>query len=82
MGSQSHLGVVRARALIAQIETLSRESIEKAGEVDCSRIAAALDDALDDLSTRPMLMLYLAAYLSRCVTGSVPDHRLWTPPFL
>lgn len=82
MGSTAHPGVARAQALLAQIERLSRESAAKSGEVDCSVLAQLLDEALDSLAGRQMLLVYLATYLSRCVSGAVPDYRDWLPPIL
>lgn len=71
---------VQARALLSEIERLSRESIATSGEIDVTMLADVLDTHLDNLRERQALMRYLAAYLSRCVTKSMPDYRVWSPP--
>jgi hypothetical protein len=60
--------------LLAEIEVISRRPT-----LDPVALMQALDDALDDLSTREATLRYLGCYLSRCVTGSVPDYRIWEP---
>lgn len=82
MGSFAHAGLESAKALLAQMERVSRESVSRSGKVDYEALREILDDALDDLSTRPMVMLYLVAYLSHCLAGSIPDRQTWSPPFL
>lgn len=63
------VAVDSARLLLSQIEAVAR------GRGEPAQIAALLEQALTDEAT----LLYLAIYLSRCLTGSVPDYRIWLP---
>lgn len=81
MGSVSpRIKVEFARALLTELERESRSSIAANGEIDVPALAGILDAALDNLAHRDAVVFFLAAYLSRCLTGSVPDHTRWNPP--
>ena len=80
MAPSAHQGVARAKELLAQIERLAHKSAAQGGEVDCVALGVLLDEALDNLASRQILVAYLAAFLARCVSGSVPDYRDWHPP--
>lgn len=69
-----------ARFLLATLHHESRTMIRTQGDIDCDSLAAILESSLDDLRTREKTICFLAAYLSRCVTGSVPDYATWHPP--
>lgn len=73
-------GAARAQALLAQIERVSREAASRSAEPDCDALVILLDDALDSLADRRAFLAYIALFLSRCVTGSIPSHRDWLPP--
>lgn len=71
---------VQARALLSELERQSRKSIAEAGEIDVPVLSEILETALQNQNEREALVAYLAAYLARCLSGSIPDYRLWDPP--
>lgn len=73
-------GLEFCRRLFVDLERESRRSIAQTGEISVPALGVILDAGLDNLAHRDELVAYLSAYLSRCVTGSVPDHRHWEPP--
>lgn len=68
------------RTLLSELERISKESIARSGEIDIALLTQAIDSALDDLRQRDEVLHFLAAYLGRCLTGSIPDLRRWEPP--
>lgn len=50
----------------------------KRDEIDLSH--TLLKAALDDPARRDDVVAYLAAYISRCLSGVIPDLDRWTPP--
>lgn len=80
MGSAAHRAsddsrYAAARALLSTIEGSARTYPNP----DIPAIVSAIDSALDDLRDREATLLFLAAYLSRCLTGSVPDYTIFEP---
>lgn len=68
-----------ARSLFVEIETANRLSLARRGTEDVGASFELLEGALDNLLIREAVLRYIAAYLSRTTTGSIPDHRHWIP---
>lgn len=64
-----------ARDLLARLQHESRTMVLECGEVDPGALATLLQAGMDD----PETVRFLAAFLSRCIAGSVPDFRTWHP---
>jgi hypothetical protein len=69
-----------ARDFLAAFELDCRRQIARRGEMDSVALAKLLEDGLDDLAQREQLLLFLAGFLGKCVTGCVPDYRYFEPP--
>lgn len=69
-----------ARTLLADMERLSRQCVAKGIPLDVLGLALLLERGLQGLPPGDETLFFLAAYLSRCLTGSVPDYREWNPP--
>lgn len=80
MGSAAPKAVDHARALLGELERESRRSIAQSGEINVPALVEILESGLDDMAHRPATVAFLAAFLSRCLTGSVPDYSFWDPP--
>lgn len=68
------------RGLLTRLEEESRTMVRVRGEIDPEALGKLLGACLDDPRTHDATIKYLAAYLSRCLAGSVPDFRIWQPP--
>lgn len=69
-------GYDSARALFTKLETLATA---RQGEPHLQAMVEAIDLSLDDMATREATLSYLAAYIARCLSGSVPDTSRWSP---
>lgn len=79
MGSINPRPYPEGRALMLMLEGAAKKSIAETGEIDMSAAFAILDKAVSDPLTRERVIHYLAAYLSRVVLGTIPDHNIWLP---
>jgi hypothetical protein len=67
------------QALAIAIQNRCREAITRGGEASPHEIAALMGPALADVQQQDATLLYLAAFLGRCMSGSVPDPQVWLP---
>jgi hypothetical protein len=67
------------RTLLLGVERLNNQATVKTGEPDVAAAARLITAALQDPERRVEVTAYLAAFLTRCLAGSVPDIRRWDP---
>lgn len=69
----------QGQALLLEIQRRCREATARGCDANPSEIAALLGMAVLDARSRDATLLYLGAFLARCLTGSVPDPQVWFP---
>lgn len=63
--------------LLLEIQRRAKEGISNRGEMPNN--SELIEAALDNLHERREVVAYLDAFLSRCLTGSVPDPATFDP---
>jgi hypothetical protein len=70
---------VPCQRLLLEISRCNRRSKEETGDIDPAQIAAIIEDALAQPSSRRELVLQLAEYLGTAVDGSAMNAESWRP---
>lgn len=65
-----------ARLLLAALHHHAKQGCP---DMDIAAMVSDLEAALDDLRTREDTLIFLSAYLGRCLLGSPPNLDHWEP---
>lgn len=64
------------RALLQRIDRCNCDCIAATGDVDASKVAKLIEDALEDPRHHHAIILGLAAYIADAIAGVLPDITL------